>query len=387
MHFDLRLSKIIKAKRSLTGTAYYFLKRVAKRLICNNFWFYILYPINHQIIESDIESSYKTLQNYSSRPKGKSLINNEIVRPFKYDLQIIIPVFNVEKYLNECIDSILKQKTKYSYQIIIINDASTDTSFQIAEEYSKHERIKVIHHRKNKGLSCARNTGLKRIEGKYITFVDSDDLLVDGALDTLLDVALKEDADIVQGEYYVLFERSHIPNTMKEKNSDTTQHLYGQSWGKVYRSQLFNNLGFPEGYLFEDTINSFLVFPQAKKIVLIPDYVYEYRQHQNSIIHTYREIPKSIDSFWITELLINEHEEIGLPRTEDYYEKILNQIVINGKRAMNTPLNIQKSIFSLTVELIHRNFPLDFISKKNRHLEQALLKNDFGVYRLYCKLH
>ena len=345
---------------------------------------------NHRKLNLDPRQARVILQSFSPCPDGHSLVENNVVEPFKYDLQIIVPAYNVEKFLRECVDSILGQDTTYSYKVILIDDGSTDSTPQITDEYAKDTTVTVIH-QKNKGFSGARNTGLNVIEARYIMFVDSDDLLTEGAVQALLDTAFEKDADIVEGGYYSLYEYENalIPeisasgiNTMEKRTS-----LRGQPWGKVFKSELFRKIGFPEGFWFEDSINSFLVYPQSDRTYLIPDYVYKYRQQPNSISHTFTGRPKSIDTFWISELLMDEHEKLGLPKDYSYYEKILRQFLLNAKRVQKTPEEIQQSVFCLSRELLTKYFPKGFSSKENRGLDKAFRENDFGAYRLYCKLH
>ncbi|KMZ12803.1 Glycosyltransferase [Candidatus Burkholderia humilis] len=115
-------------------------------------------------------------------------------------LSIIVPVYNVEKYLAKYIDSTIDQKTSYAYEVIITDDGSTDSSAAILAGYANRPRF-TIFRIKNSGLSVTRNEGLKRARGKYVMFVDSDDYISDNCVETLLSRALQHDADIVQGSY------------------------------------------------------------------------------------------------------------------------------------------------------------------------------------------
>lgn len=140
------------------------------------------------------------LSSISKDEGSSSITENHIAEEAKFDLTVIIPVYNTEAFLDKCIQSVLNEKTDYTICVTIVNDGSTDNSDAIIQRYSSDPRVRVIR-QKNKGLSGARNAGLKRIESRYVSFLDSDDCLPeDGtSLDTLIKAADKFNADIVQG--------------------------------------------------------------------------------------------------------------------------------------------------------------------------------------------
>ncbi|MCK0205496.1 glycosyltransferase family A protein [Ornithobacterium rhinotracheale] len=133
--------------------------------------------------DNDVRSARELLSRYNVDCKSSSLTKNNI--EIEYDLQIIIPVYNVEKYIEECIESVVNQKTKYSYIVTVINDGSPDNSRELLKKYESIRNIEIID-QENKGFSGARNTGLSLIKGKYVTFLDSDDVLHDDAIQSLL---------------------------------------------------------------------------------------------------------------------------------------------------------------------------------------------------------
>lgn len=121
------------------------------------------------------------------------------------DLSIIIPVYKVEDYLDECICSVLRQATNYSYEVILVDDGSPDKCGIICDGYAlKNDKIKVIH-QKNRGVSSARNAGLEQATGKYITFLDADDFLEPTYIQLLMDRALETDADMVKCNFYKVY--------------------------------------------------------------------------------------------------------------------------------------------------------------------------------------
>lgn len=192
-------------------------------------------------------------------------------------VSVVIPVYNVEQFLCECVDSVLKQ-TYQDYEIILVDDGATDSSGKMCDEYAqKDSRIKVIH-RKNGGLSAARNTGLDAASGEYIYFLDSDDWLKKETLQTLVDTAKKDKSDVVFFDAFVFFtDCEEDPNVYKYERSKQYESAKGQDMLKEllftdeYRTavplMLFkteylrnNNLRFREGILHEDELFTYLVY-------------------------------------------------------------------------------------------------------------------------------
>ena len=152
-------------------------KQIAKSLLLP----YVYYPIarnfSNEYLDISEEQAREVLMAFSPKPNGSISAQNTLKSSPKHDLQIIIPAYNEEKHLRECIESVLNQKTQYSFQIVLIDDGSSDRTGEMADSYAS-EQMKVIH-QNNKGFSGARNTGLSVIDAKYIMFVDSDDRMTD----------------------------------------------------------------------------------------------------------------------------------------------------------------------------------------------------------------
>ena len=226
-------------------------------------------------------------------------------------ISIIVPIYNVEEYLKECLDSIQKQ-TYQNYDCIMINDGSTDSSREIAETYLVDSRFRLIN-QDNQGLSAARNTGLRYLkeESSFVAFVDSDDYLNPLFLEKLAE-QISEDVDIIEGSiqsfkegiYYNLLQIHQdklVLTTVEEK----LEQLWFQGvrisvFPKLYRKSLLNDNFFPQGFIFEDLAVIPELVTLSKKWVKIQDVLYYYRIRDNSIT-TKSFSEKNLDIFKIIE--------------------------------------------------------------------------------------
>ncbi|WP_170937592.1 glycosyltransferase family 2 protein [Terribacillus saccharophilus] len=358
------------------------------KLISNNVFSSIIKSripeINFNI--RDTNYARELLESYSNKPSAYSLIDNKNIQNIDVDLCFIIPAYNVEDFIEDCIDSILNQKTTYSYQVIVVNDGSTDQTAQILKKYSQTSNLKVIH-QDNKGFSGSRNTALEYVTSKYIMFVDSDDKLFDDSIENLLSTAYNGDLDIVEGGYST-FKGDKTLREYRHSNVNSSRAIgliRGFPWGKVIKSSLFSNIRFPEGYWFEDTIFAYLVFPQTRKVATIDTQVYLYRRNLNSISHTAKVKNKSIDTYWILELMLNEIKKIELDTYQDIYEHTLQQVITNFNRTARLAEEIKQSIFILTCHLINDNFK-DYKTQNDKlvRLENSIKEMNYKEYYINC---
>ena len=216
----------------------------------------------------------------------------------KPKISVIIPVYNVEEYLNECLDSIVNQTIK-DIEIICVDDGSTDNSLSILNEYlSKDERFLVIT-QKNLGPSVSRNKGIDSAKGDYITFIDSDDYLLNNDyLEKLYNACEKHNADIavasiVRGKEkkvkpFLNIDKEEVTTEYKEKLKICDVPELNYVWNKLYRKSSWMSAGlrFPEGMYYEDTWLTHKILFYTGKLVGVPKITYFYRMRMKSIIHT-----------------------------------------------------------------------------------------------------
>ena len=208
-------------------------------------------------------------------------------------ISVIVPVYKVEEYLDQCIQSIIDQ-TYSQLEIILVDDGSPDQCPQMCDEWAlRDERIKVIH-KPNGGLSDARNAGLDICTGEYIAFVDSDDWIKPEMYQKLLDAAVRENADICSCSIIRCYINKNVnigPKAYGVGNSEKMLDLlYSDSvfpvcaWNKLYKRYLWENFRYPVGKICEDAFTTYLLLHKAERIVQITDALYCYRIRPRSIM-------------------------------------------------------------------------------------------------------
>lgn len=295
---------------------------------------------------------------------GSSLCQNKVNDNPQYDVQIIVPVYNVEKYLEKCLNSIMNQNTKYKFCVVAVNDGSTDGSMAILKKYENFSNFKIIN-QENKGQAGARNAALKEIDAEYVTFVDSDDILCEGALEALLDSAKNTKVDIVQGNYSCYWDDGHSRRGRSIKNgSCKPQDLFGFTCFKLYKASLWKNFCFPEKNLFEDTINRIILFNVAKTAFVIDAMCYFYRCNTSGVTSSSKGNKKTIDTIWVTKKLIEDYKKICYSISKNEYAVFIKQFMFNYSRILTlNDRNIDYASFLLycnifqTVDIDLSDFP------------------------------
>lgn len=213
-------------------------------------------------------------------------------------ISVIVPIYNVEKYLDKCIESIVKQSYT-NLEIILINDGSTDNCLKKCEEWNKKDERIIVINKENGGLSSARNAGLDVCKGNYIVFVDSDDYINPEMIKELYNSLVKYGSDILICNYYINDEKNIYPNKIKFKNftisgNDKYKYLYNKyqvmtiiAWNKIYKREIFENLRYPNGKIHEDEYIIFDLLERAKKISYINEPLYYYLQRYGSITNKF----------------------------------------------------------------------------------------------------
>lgn len=208
-------------------------------------------------------------------------------------ISVIIPVYNVEKYISQCLDSVCNQ-TYSDLEIILVDDGSTDDSGEICDKYAcQDKRIHVIH-QENIGAAAAKNAGLQVASGEYLSFVDSDDFLEPNAYRYMLQVMQTQGADVVQCSYRDVFKNHTKEHVLKNATLSQIDFLAlftedwtcALLWDKLYRRSLFEGVSFESGHKIDDEYFTYQGIMNAKKIVRDSQIVYNYRKRASSVMYS-----------------------------------------------------------------------------------------------------
>lgn len=231
-------------------------------------------------------------------------------------ISVIVPIYNVELYLSECIDSIIKQ-TFFDIEIILINDGSTDNCKDICEYYKNIDNRVIVINKDNGGLSSARNAGIDIAKGEYIIFIDSDDIINHNMLKILYDACERYSCFISQCSYKKFYRKNQIEDEINNEfnnelnfkiinNIEALDNLYNEeyinttvAWNKLYKTSLWENIRYPEGKLHEDEYTTYKLIYSSNKIAITNKTLYYYRSNYNSIVNSKYRLERldSIEAF------------------------------------------------------------------------------------------
>lgn len=334
----------------------------------------------NEISEQDFSNCMSRLNKLLPDSRNSSVKESTVLSSEEFDLQIIVPAYNEENKISICVDSILRNKTKYNVLTIIVNDGSTDNTAKILQRYQDNPYIEIIN-QENRGFSGARNRGLSNLRGRYIMFVDSDDTLPTDAISFLLDEAYDSQADIIGGGYSIVNSdecviSNYIPQTSQQ---------HGYPWGKIYKADLFKNVKFPENYWFEDTVIGSIIDKLATTTTNIPNIVYNYFDNPDGITHKANGNKKVLDSLYVTIQLLKDRETLGLKMNKDFYNDLLRQIKMNQQRIGTIgDMSLNREVFTASCFILSQYPDFRTTDKRLDLLEWSLRHNNFAAYIIAC---
>jgi len=297
-------------------------------------------------------------------------------------VSIVVPVYNAEKYLNKCLDSLIFQ-TLDDYELIFINDGSKDSSEEILKEYSVKypDKMKYITV-ENGGQGRARNIGINIAEGDYIGFADSDDWVDPAMYEKLYNAAKENDAEIVFCDCVECYDDGTTRYNSMTDYSDL-MHITTAVWNKLFKAELAKNIKFPEKLWYEDLAYVISAVTKAEKIVSVKEGLYFYRIGQVSTMNN-NNSRKNLDMLKIMDGL----KASMLPEHKDEFETILvNHVLldtVNRVAVQKSP--DKKTVLKELLDYVHKNLPSLTVSEaytgesRNRRIIMRL--NYMGLYNL-----
>lgn len=347
----------------------------------------ILYPLVYKLLEkkntklpNSIDSKEFLNRLRIHKPANFNVVNS--IEKQKYDLTIVVPVYNVERYIEECIESLLNQKTKYKYIIKLVNDGSSDSSKQIIQKFVNNPKIQYLE-KENGGQSSARNFGIKNLESDYVLFVDSDDVVGEDLVECLLDEAYLKDLLIVEANYYYFDKNTNVHKLQKRKNGN----LYGLPVNKVIKSSLLQHFQFEEGYIFEDTCMDFFVHELAgSKVGTVDKYTYGYRRNQNGTSFSSSKNYASLDSILIVPQILDRMIYLNISINERVLKIMLRQVINSYNRYFYMDKNIQKNVFVYICGVFDKYFSeCKYNELEYKKLYDSIIGKNFNLYLLALK--
>ena len=294
-------------------------------------------------------------------------------------ISIIVPVYNTEKYIKKCLNSLVNQTLK-DIEIIVVNDGSTDKSETIIKEYEQKymKKIKYLV-KKNGGLSDARNYGIKYATGEYVGFVDSDDYVSETMYEKLYNKAIKTGAELVECNVKWIYEKKEKIDAIEEITKKEDYFIYGRvmACNKIIKRKSLqeNNIMFPIGLRYEDVELYYKLIPYINKMSLVKENMYYYIQRQNSIANIQNE--KTMDIFNILEKIIKYYKENNIYQAfEKELEYLYIRFLFGSSFLRITKIKnkeIKKEALRKTWEEINNKFPN---WKNNKYLRNIKTKKN-----------
>lgn len=325
-------------------------------------------------------------------------------------ISIIVPVYNVEKFVEECIESLVEQ-TLDEIEILLIDDCSTDGSKNIIEKYQKKysSKITLLEMKQNSKQGAARNVGLKKAAGKYVMFVDSDDILDRNACERMYYEAEKQNADIVfcdyvsfqsqtREEYYQQHVYKEYMGELTKRKKEILLTTSVVPWAKIIRRELIisYDIFFTENIFFEDQATTYLYYLFAKKVVKVEEALYKYRLHSQSTTGAVIDDNKLVQRIKSAEIFVNRIKENGL---YEEYKTAVDYFIIEQMYCLSIDIYMRNHCVEqhinvdFVLEKLHQLCPKYrenkyykyFLTEKNRKIIEAHEKSEQYLKEIYCE--
>lgn len=323
----------------------------------------------------------------------------------KIDVTIIVPVYNVSLYLRNCIDSLVNQDyNKNKYEIIFINDCSNDNSLDILNEYKEKYNNIIIHNlRENKGVSYARNIGIKHARGEYLIFCDADDTYEQNTITIFMNIINKEKSDFVMANHYVQINNKNIPikdsdlfDNMIPTKEEIVCYLPISSCSKIIKKDLFikNNIFYPVGIKRYEELS---VIPKlaflAKKTVIIENNLYHYIQRKTSASNNNKKLDYN-ELKYMSDSIINFSKTFDEKKYKYEIEFRIIDLYVYGSMLVMLKMGINNSDIKKEIDDLNKKYPdllenkyLSKYSTRKKVFIKLIIGKHLLLARIYAKLH
>jgi len=299
-------------------------------------------------------------------------------------VSVIVPFYNVGRYIEKCLDSLINQ-TLEDIEIILVNDGSQDNSYKIAKDYKEKYPDKIKYYEKtNGGLGDARNFGINYATGEYIAFLDSDDYIEPTMYEKMYETANREFADMVECDFWWEYPKKQKEDigVTYQSQKDMLQNARVVAWNKLIKTEIYKEhpeARFAVGLRYEDVEGFYKILPYIKKVSYVRKCFIHYVQREGSISNTQNK--RNVDIFTVLDNVINYYKEKGLyDKFQEELEYIYTRYLLCSSFLRIVKIkdkNIKKELLNRTWEKLNTEFPN---WKKNR-----ILKEDKSIKKLYIR--
>lgn len=294
-------------------------------------------------------------------------------------VSVIVPVYNVEKYLDKCLNSLIHQSLK-DIEIIVVNDGSVDKSQEIIDKYAKKYKNVISIIKENGGVSVARNLGLKKATGEYIGFLDSDDWIEKDMYEKMYKKAISGNFDVVACDTEAIYpnDKTYISSNIKDDNVSNKELMidaYAVIWNKIYKREVISDIKFKKGMNFcEDVEFLYMVYSKIKTIGVIKEPLHNYLQREGSLTYVYdKKLYQLIDAMDDVLTFYKEHNLYDEYKSELEYTYVRYLYATFIKRIAKTK---NKKEFNKAVDTVIKKVKKEFPNyKKNCYLKGLKPKN------------
>lgn len=314
------------------------------------------------------------------------------------DLSIIIPVYNCEKSIEKCIDSILSSNYK-DYEIIIINDGSTDnTVYTITNGYSSKDNIIIINLEKNQGVSYCRNLGIVKASGEYITFVDGDDYVSTNIYSDMMKIVKEQGVDCCVCDYCEIFKdgsiqksKYHYKNTILNNEecikAFLVDNISPSTWDKIFKAELIKKYVRFESKLEvgEDILFCLNFFYRAERVYLLNQIHYYYAQQEKSVMHEIS--PKLLQFTEVTKKIYKEQLDIYEKNFKDEFQYFASAMLMRGIHSITSLINKENIKQSKDYLKVFRQVDLLKIQLRSKNTSKFIKVEVFNLIYLGINIH